>query len=274
MIQLELHTSLTEIKTVTIKRDAFRDGTLKVDNLPDLVIDKQLGSKITLIWKYENDAELFLLYSLVKYYRELDFDTIDLYLPYVPNARQDRPGKGLFTLKYFAEIINSLNFHRVYVFDPHSAATMALLNNARHMQQEQLWAEYKKELASHFDAVMYPDTGAAKRYDATDYDFIGYKHRNTTDDIDQFDLFNFKEGTSSVLIIDDICSSGMTFCEAAKALKEHGVKKVVVAVSHCENAIKKEEVFKYVDKIITTNSIYKDTQDPRFEVVQIIYEGE
>ena len=43
-------------------------------------------------------------------------------MPYIPNARKDRAHreKDVFTLKYFANIINSLNFDNVYVLNPHS----------------------------------------------------------------------------------------------------------------------------------------------------------
>ena len=39
-------------------------------------------------------------------------------MPYISNARKDRAHreKDVFTLKYFANIINSLNFDNVYVF--------------------------------------------------------------------------------------------------------------------------------------------------------------
>ena len=45
-------------------------------------------------------------------------------MPYIPNARQDRV-KGpedVFTLKYFANVINALGFRTVTVLDPHVKA--------------------------------------------------------------------------------------------------------------------------------------------------------
>lgn len=37
----------------------------------------------------------------------------------------------VFTLKYFCEFINDLKFDVVYVNDPHSDVSMALLNNVK-----------------------------------------------------------------------------------------------------------------------------------------------
>lgn len=52
-------------------------------------------------------------------------------LPYIPNARMDRVKNNdeVFTLRYFCEFINGLNFSGVYVLDAHSDVSTALLNN-------------------------------------------------------------------------------------------------------------------------------------------------
>ena len=86
--------------------NSFPDGTLHL-NLPDEHI---YGVK----WNYESDAELFTLICIAKHYND---PTMELYLPYVPHARMDRvkSNEDVFTLKYFCEVINSLNFRRVWV---------------------------------------------------------------------------------------------------------------------------------------------------------------
>ena len=55
---------------------------------------------------------------------------MNLVLPFVPNARMDRThsSKEVFTLKYFAEVINSLEFASVTVLDPHSVVSEALID--------------------------------------------------------------------------------------------------------------------------------------------------
>ena len=109
-----------------IEQNNFQDGTLLMKCNPN----KYAVSTIT--WQYESDAELFALYSLK---RHLDCIVPGwnscLYIPYIPNARQDRvkTNEDIFTLKYFAEIINSLNFQKVYAIDPHSSVSEALINN-------------------------------------------------------------------------------------------------------------------------------------------------
>lgn len=82
-----------------------------------------------IVWNYESDAEMVVLYYITKHLKNAGF-IVSLYMPYIPNARMDRVKNNdeIFTLKYFAEFINSLEFEAVYVRDPHSNVSCALIN--------------------------------------------------------------------------------------------------------------------------------------------------
>ena len=83
-------------------------------------------------WHFENNEELVTLVFLTKHLRSYDNTRkINLSLPYIPNARQDRvkTSEDVFTLKYFAGVINSLGFKTVTVLDPHSSVSEALIDN-------------------------------------------------------------------------------------------------------------------------------------------------
>lgn len=70
-----------------IEQDSFGDGTLKCA-LPAI---NSVGSLIVITWCYDNDAELFTLWSLVCYIKDKFPDiTLNLAMPYIPHARQDR----------------------------------------------------------------------------------------------------------------------------------------------------------------------------------------
>ena len=110
-----------------IKIERFPDGTQRL-NL-DVLSTKYALNQIT--WKYEGEFECMTLWCLVKHIKNyLPTRTLDLYLPYVPNARMDRVKHSdeVFTLKWFADFINSLGFTTVTVLDPHSNVTTALIN--------------------------------------------------------------------------------------------------------------------------------------------------
>lgn len=118
-----------------IKAGQFPDKTqiVKLDNT--FLYQQDLYKHewpLAITWIYENDAEMATLMYVVRHLQnELgSLSHITLYLPYIPNARMDRTKERyeVFTLKYFCEFINSLNFDRVIVFDPHSDVSVGMLD--------------------------------------------------------------------------------------------------------------------------------------------------
>ena len=266
MIQLNEH---------IISNDRFPDGTL----LMKLPFSPKPSNEIR--WHYENDAELFKFICLVKAMREMYKGVrIDLFMPYLPNARQDRVKnpEDVFTLKYFCEIINSLEFDTVFVTDVHSNVGLALLNRVREikpwdyihkaltkitfMETGDVMHEAREECYKNL-LLFYPDEGAMKRYSGEmgmPYIF-GVKDRDwKTGQIKRLNLagdVSMIEG-KNILIIDDICSKGGTFYYAAKELKEAGAVNIYLYVTHCENTIYEGELLKedsLIKHIFTTNSL-------------------
>ena len=260
--------------------NSFPDGTLHL-NLPDEHI---YGVK----WNYESDAELFTLICIAKHYND---PTMELYLPYIPHARMDRVkcNEDVFTLKYFCEVINSLNFRRVWVMDAHSNVSLALLNNVKQMSaQDTIYdAVYKVtcEIAGGYNhqermdaqadlVVFFPDEGAMKRYSDMINDIpyaFGIKKRDwATGKILGLDIMNAElVKDKNVLIIDDICSRGGTFLHSAKALKEAGANRIFLYVTHAEKAMVEGEMYNNLDlveRIYTTDSIFNIEWDDRNKV--------
>lgn len=222
-------------------------------------------------WRYDGDHECMLLWYLVHHIRANKRQNIDieLILPYIPNARMDRVKSGdeVFTLKWFAEFINSLNFSKVVVLDPHSNVATALINRICVMEPGdniRLAIKCVQADTGNDDVLMcYPDEGAAKRYsDLMGREYVfGIKHRDwRTGEIEGLELANRdKVAGRNVLIVDDICSRGGTFTHTAAALKEAGAKEIFLYVSHCENTIFKGSVLTdgQITRVFTTNSIYR-----------------
>ena len=253
---------MIKVNGSVIGQNKFGDGTLKAD----LPIDLYMDGVAVVHWLYDNDGELFTLRCIVDTIREYDkWAKINLVLPYVPNGRQDRyVGGHMFTLKSFCNMINEMNFDIIYVLDPHSDVTTALLN---HVALSPLPFEMlvdKGILETKDFQVMFPDTGAAKKYTEI-YDIpnkiIGFKHRNTQGRIVHYQLDGFLDGTKNVLIVDDIISYGGTIVAAAKELRAHGVEHIDVVVSHCETNVFRGEVLDYIDKLYTTDSILDFSKD-------------
>ena len=256
-------------KRFEIEQGSFPDGTLHI-NLPDTHI-------YAIKWAYESDAELFTLICIAKHY---DYPGMELYLPYIPHARMDRVKSetDVFTLKYFCEVINSLNFKTVWVMDAHSNVSLALLDRVRQMNVEDTIYDtiYKVtcEIAGGYDhqqrmdaqadlVVFFPDEGAMKRYsDMANMPYaFGIKKRDwETGKILGLDIMNAElVKDKNVLIIDDICSRGGTFLHAAKALKAAGANRIFLYVTHAEKTMVEGEMYNNLDlieRIYTTDSIF------------------
>ena len=253
---------MIELDGELIAQEMFGDNALKL-HLP--VHYERLGHYIT--WRYENDAELFTLICIVKHYHWFK-DTL-LYLPYVPHARMDRVKnpEDVFTLKYFCEIINSLNFAKVIIDDPHSEVCAALLDRVEIRTPEVNVKKVIKRINDDSLVMFYPDKGAMKRYDGMlDLPYAyGEKKRNwETGRIESLEVIGAENiAGNAVLIVDDICSYGGTFARAAKALREAGAAAVYLYVTHCEDNIHKGDIFKdgNIDCVFTTNSIYTGKND-------------
>ena len=90
---------------------------------------------------------------------------------------------------------------------------------------------------------------------------FGVKERNLkTGEIIKYDIVGGDMKGKDVIIVDDLCSGGGTFVEAAKALKEAGAKRVYLAVTHCELNIFNGAILREnsdIEKVYTTDSIVK-----------------
>ena len=249
-----------------INQEHFPDNSLRIEprnnnGFAELAFFGLESTKKRLTWHYENDAELFTIICLRKHFANKE---MILEMPYCPHARMDRVKNNneCFTLKHFADVINSLKFSEVFIRDPHSNVCAALINNVSVISPHREVQKAIKAIGSTNLVAFYPDEGAMKR--GTDYltgaYAFGIKKRDWgTGKILGLELMN-KEVVNgrNVLIIDDICSRGGTFLHSANALKEAGANKIYLYVTHCENTILEGELLTsgLIEKVYTTNSIF------------------
>lgn len=142
----------------------FPDGTLLIKE--NVSRDYEAERSATINWKYENDGELVALIYLTRHLKEHGVKTVHLNMPYIPNARQDRvkSDEDVFTLKYFAEVINSLNFASVTVLDPHSVVSEALIDRVIIKTPAKNIEKVLEKIGEENILMFYPDEGAMKRY--------------------------------------------------------------------------------------------------------------
>ena len=282
------------INGIEIVRKTFPDGSLCLLDLNNSLLYPNKNYEI--VWLYEGDYEIFMLICIVKHLRSKMYNNVsfNLTMPYVVNSRLDRTHSDneVFTLKYFAEIINDLKFNKVVIVDPHSIVSEALIDNVCVLRPHNIiddaiskmrsLNEFKRELVIYF-----PDDGAYKRYKDMpcfkNFNCIyGKKERDwETGKILGIEIYD-KNGSKltnelencDVLMVDDIISYGGTLAYSADKLKEMGATHISAYATHVENSVLDEEkgtlLKRYKDNIIdtvyTTNSIYHGNH-PMVEVI-------
>lgn len=266
---------MISIGGVAVIPKSFPDGTQKIDVLLGVISQEIIENKTVYItWLYESDQELFSLLCISKNIKE-HFPWLQqaLVMPYIPNARFDRVKEPdeCFTLKYFAEIINSLGFVRVIVTDPHSDVSTALIDHVEVIRGAsyitQTCCKVLKAESSRNLVIYFPDSGSLKRYSefvSDDYPIVyGIKNRDwKTGEILGIEIHGDTDKldeNTAILMIDDICSKGGTFYYGSKELNKYGCKDMYLYVTHCENTILDGELLKadsLFKKVFTTRSIF------------------
>lgn len=246
----------------------FPDGTLRLN----LAVD---SDEVMIQWLFEETEEMILFFVVNHLKERYAVKHITLDMPYIPHARMDRVKnqQEVFTLKYFCEFINALNFDKVFVRDAHSNVALGLIDRVVSQPIDGTIKGLTKELLdAEYDIIFYPDEGSCKRYaEVTNFPCaFGIKKRDwSTGEILGLDVHgNVPKAPFDVLIVDDISSFGGTFLHSARKLKELGADKIYLYVTHCENSILKGDLINsgLLTKIYTTQSIFTE-EHPLIEVM-------
>lgn len=205
----------------------FPDKTSQVWNIP-------IEEDYYIEWRFESEAELMHLAQLKILLDQYDGDC-ELYIPYLPYARQDKGVENdkTFALHAFAYILNSLNFDVITTFDVHSWVALNQINNLYSIPPRGCVEMVIERVGANI--MCYPDQGAIHKY-SKKLSFGPFISGNKVRDKNTGCIVSYTiEGNvqgKSVLIVDDICDGGATFIALAKLLYEGGAIAVYLYVSH------------------------------------------
>ena len=257
-----------------IQFKTFNDGSFRAKyNVNDYY------STSHILWLYDSELEALMLWYLVKHIHEHNPDgLIDLSVPYIPNGRLDRVAheNEIFTLKYFADMLNSLPLHHVMAFDAHSHVSEALINRLTIETPE---VDLRMLGYMHPNCVYaFPDAGSEKRYAPMINGPVvfGVKHRDwDSQEITGLTMFgdtSLIKG-QDIIVCDDIVSRGSTLYGCCKQLKEMGANNIYVWISHTEDTVLQPHIegkslldYDLITKLYTTNSIYRGNHS-KIEVI-------
>jgi len=180
-----------------------------------------------------NLVEMLLLEDVAK---RLKAKTITLVIPYFGYARQDRVFKNgePESAKVMCEILG-MKADRVITVDIHKEDTLGAFKcKTMDVKAAEAIADYFMDKG--IDLVMSPDIGAAGRAEdvgkrlGVEYDHLNKTRLSGTEV--QIKPANSDCTGKSVLIVDDMISTGGTIIAANQQLKEAGAKSVSVACTH------------------------------------------
>lgn len=246
------------MKIINLNKQDGVKLTLFPDNQPHVTIqDINRGDEVIVLCSMQDSLTLFNLLQVCNALDHIGAKKIELRIPYLMGARYDRimnEGDSL-DIEVVANLINSMNFEKVSIFDVHSDVSLALIKNSNPINNMLLVMKYKEENA----VLICPDAGAAKKIskyfewnqNLTDVVYC-IKNRNTeTGELTLKVLEPEKCKERNCIIIDDICDGGRTFAAIANQLPE--TKSLTLMISHGIFSAGMEP-FKRFDEIITTNS--------------------
>ncbi len=241
---------------------------------PHIKIKEAVQGEVTITQRITSFNDLGIILLATDALRRMNVKEINLFIPYFPAARQDRvmvSGEPL-SVKVYADIINSQNYEKVTVFDPHSEVTSVLLNNVKVIDNH----EYVKQCLATINediVLISPDGGALKKI----YKLSAYlggieviecsKKRDVkTGALSGFTVYADDLKGKTAVVIDDICDGGGTFLGLGKALQEKNAGDLHLIVSH-GIFNKGFEALESIYKTIFTTNSFRDVESEL--VVQI-----
>ncbi len=215
----------------------FSDGEVMVE-----VMENVRGKDVFIVQptcapSNDNLMELLVMMDALK---RSSAKRITAVIPYYGYARQDRrprTARVAITARLVADMIEAAGANRVLTMDLHADQIQGFFSipvdniYSSLVLLGDLWRHEHKDLQ-----VVSPDVGGvvrarayAKHLDA-DLAIID-KRRPKPNESKVMHIIGDVEGRTCVLI-DDLVDTAGTLCEAAKALKEHGAKKVLAYCTH------------------------------------------
>ena len=216
----------------------FSDGEVMVE-----IMDNVRGQDVFIVQptcRPTNDNLMELL-VMVDAIRRASAYRVTAVIPYFGYSRQDRRPRSArvpITAKVMANMLTSVGVDRVLTVDLHSDQIQGFFDMpvdntyASPILLGDIWRQEYEDVM-----VVSPDVGGvvraralAKRLDDADLAIID-KRRPRANEAKVMNIIGDVKGRSCVLI-DDLVDTAGTLCQAARALKDHGAKRVLAYITH------------------------------------------
>lgn len=265
-----------DVSGINFTHTKFPDGQQQItlENYESLV---NYTSPVVIYSRMNNFMDLEKIICANQALIEAGFREVHLKVPFFLGSRSDRKfaeGSSNYLKNVICPIINSQNFKKVSVLDPHSDVLEACLKNFHKEDNLKFVRESLVKIDNTNEArerivLVSPDGGALKKIHDVAHKFTipkiitAVKHRDVkTGKITRTEVPTLDQHLDlKYVIVDDICDGGRTFIELAKAMKaSRPTAKIYLVVTHGIFSQGITPLAEHFEKIFTTNS-YRDFQD-------------
>ena len=206
---------------------------------------------------------------------------ITVVAPFFPYARQDKKHKGRepISARLVVDLFKAAGANRIMSVDLHSPQIQGFFDGpVDHLWALPMLADHVREKwGSEELTVVSPDSGRVRVADIW-ADRLGaplaiiHKRRdpNVPNQVSVHELVGEVDGRTC-LLVDDMIDTGGTIVAAAKALKENGAKRVIVAATHAVLSDPAVERLSdaAIDAVVVTNTL-PITPDKEFEKLTVL----
>lgn len=209
----------------------------------------------------ENIMELLIFMDSL---RRASARRITAVIPYFGYARQDRKAEGRtpITAKLVANLITQAGAHRVLAMDLHADQIQGFFDlPVDHLTAMPVLAGHVEAMGLTDTVVVSPDVGNVKQANAFS-ERLGsglavIEKRRVTGDVIKASRVIGDVAGKTVLMFDDMITTGGTATEAVKILRRHGAKRFLLGASHAVFAGQAVERMESVglDWILVTDTI-------------------
>ncbi len=244
-----------------VQRETFPDGEIGIQ-----IQENVRGKDIFVVQSGAKRPNHYLmeLLIMVDAFKRASARSISAVMPYYAYARQDRKDKprAPITAKLVANLLEKAGVTRVLTMDLHTEQIQGFFDiPVDHLYARPLFIKTFKNLGKKNLIVVSPDVGSNKmaRNFAEDLNVdlaIVDKRRIAANRVEANAVIGDVKG-KSVILLDDICSTGGTLKSAALACRKGGAESVYAAVSHglfAGDALKDSGI----EKVFVTDTIPQD----------------
>lgn len=267
LIAKELNIPLSEHQEIDFEDGEHKSRPLvNVRNQDVFVIQSLYGDE----QKSVNDKLCRLLF-FIGALKDASAKNITAIVPYLCYARKDRKTKSRdpVTTRYLACLFEAVGVERIVTIDVHNlqAYQNAFRCNTENLEARKLFADYFVPLVGKDEIViMSPDFGGIKRAEKFQQILnkrlkkgfpVAFMEKYRSEGNVWGEMVSGDVKDKTVIIIDDLVSSGSTLARSSAACKKMGAKKVFAVVTHgvftnkADIALQEESL----EQIIITNSI-------------------